>query len=389
MLSAILFTIFSLFTPLLILGLTYKSPFLRKIGSIIIAYVIGCVVGLSGLFPKTEELTAAMNIITSASIPLAIPMMLFSTDVRSWSKLAPGFIKSLILGLIACVAATVIAFLCLNDGSDPDRFARYCGMLVGVYTGGTANLASLKIALGVSDADYLFAHTYNMGVNAVLLLFLVSCASKVCGLILPKFDAKKAGEGTGATVESHEDELFLGIFKRENLSSLGLTLLITIVIIAVGAGIALIFPKSAFQAVFILVISALAILASMSPKVRGLKRSYETGTYFILVFSLAVAAQFNLDMFRHLQWQYFLAEVIMAFGALLIHVLLSAIARIDTDTTLTTATALTFSPPFVPVVSSALKNKAVLGPGITVGLIGFAVGNYLGFMVFELLKLLA
>ena len=42
-----------LFTPLLILWLTYRFPFLNKVGSIIIAYVIGCVLGnyVSLIFP--------------------------------------------------------------------------------------------------------------------------------------------------------------------------------------------------------------------------------------------------------------------------------------------------------------------------------------------------
>jgi uncharacterized membrane protein len=37
-----------------------------------------------------------------------------------------------------------------------------------------------------------------------------------------------------------------------------------------------------------------------------------------------------------------------------------------------------FSPPFVPVVAGALKNKEIIISGITVGLIGYAIGTYLG-----------
>lgn len=44
-----------IFSPLFILWLTYKSAWLNKVGSIIIAYIIGCTLGLTGLIPDTEE----------------------------------------------------------------------------------------------------------------------------------------------------------------------------------------------------------------------------------------------------------------------------------------------------------------------------------------------
>jgi uncharacterized membrane protein len=35
-----------------------------------------------------------------------------------------------------------------------------------------------------------------------------------------------------------------------------------------------------------------------------------------------------------------------------------------------------------------MKNKSVLVTGLTLGIIGYAVGNYLGYLMSELLKLL-
>ena len=44
------------------------------------------------------------------------------------------------------------------------------------------------------------------------------------------------------------------------------------------------------------------------------------------------------------------------------------------------------SPPFVPVVAAALKNKPIVVPGIILGIIGYAIGNYLGIFVAYALK---
>ena len=160
-----------LLTPLGILWLTYKSAVLRKVGSIIIAYVIGCTLGLTGLIPDTEEMHGVQTAVASASIPFAIPLLLFSADLKAWARLAPSFIKSTIFGLLGCALAIVVGFW-LYGQSDPTLFAHIGGMLTGLYTGGNANLASLKIALGVDDATYILTSAYSTVMSAVFHVVL-------------------------------------------------------------------------------------------------------------------------------------------------------------------------------------------------------------------------
>lgn len=378
MLEQIYIIAICILSPLFIMWLTYKYDILNKIGSIILAYALGCILGLTGLIPSTEEVFKLQNNIASASIPFAIPMMLYSANIKAWTKLAPSFVKSLIFGLIGCTSAITVGFLIFGQ-ENSDMYARIGGMLTGLYTGGTANLASLKIALGVPDDIYLQVHTYSMVVSAIYLLFIVVFGQKVLSFVLPRFKADKTKEDTKITLENHESELFYGLFTRENMPNLGKSLLLTVIIIAIGGGIAWLCPDNMFMAIFILVISLLSILSSLNGKVREIKRTFELGTYFILVFSVAVSSQINIGMFENIDMTFLLFTIIVTMGALLIHILISAIFRIDTDTTLTTSIALTCSPPFVPVISGALRNRAILGPGIAVGLIGYAVGTYLGF----------
>jgi len=372
------------FSPLFILWLTYKSTLLNKVGSIIIAYIIGCVLGLTGLIPDTEEMHSLQTNIASAAIPFAIPLLLLSADLKAWAKLAPSFIKSTLFGLLGCAIAITIGFL-LYGQSDPTLFAHIGGMLTGLYTGGNANLASLKIALGVEDATYILVSAYSTLMSAVYLFFVIIAGKRVLRFIMPDFKEDKTIEDTTIQIENHERELFLGLFRKDNLKHLGLSLLLTIGIIALGAGVAFLFPKDAFQSIFILSISLFAILASLNKRVRHLKRTFEAGTYFILIFSVAVASQVSLKTLTEVNPDIFLFTTVATLGALLFHVLLSALFRIDTDTTLTTSISLICSPPFAPVMGSALHNKAVIGPGIAVGLFGYAIGTYLGFGIAKML----
>jgi uncharacterized membrane protein len=376
-----------LFTPLLILWLTYRFPILNKVGTIIIAYVIGCLLGLTGLIPDTPEVHKVQTDIATYTIPFAIPLLLFSSDLKSWLKLAPSFIKSTLLGIAGCCIAIVIGFL-VCAGDDRETFASIGGMLTGLYTGGNANLASIKMALGVDDTTYIITSAYSTMLSAVYLFFVIIFGKRVLRLLLPDFPKDKVTPDGSIDVKNHDNELFYGLFRRNNLRTLAKALVLTVIIIAVGAGIALLCPKHMFQTVFILAISTLAIIASTFKRVRTMERTFEAGTYLILVFSIAVASQVTTGTLGNIDPHIFLFITIATLGSLLMHVLLSALFRIDTDTTLATSISLICSPPFVPVVAGAVKNKAIIGPGIAVGLFGYAVGTYVGFLLAQLLLLI-
>lgn len=379
--------LFCVLSPLFILWFTYKSSLLNKVGSIIVAYIIACTLGLLGVFPDTDEVHGVQTTIASATVPFAIPLMLFSADIKSWAKLAPAFIKSLVFGILGCAIAIAVGFV-LYGQSDRVMFANIGGMLTGLYTGGNANLASLQVALGVDESVFVLVSAYSVVLSAVYLFFVIIFGKKVLGLFMPDFKDDKDAEDAELgklSVENHENELFFGLFRRDNLRDLGLSLLLSVVIIAVGAGVAMLFPKDMFQSVFILGISLLSVLASMNKRIRSLKRTFEAGTFFILIFSVAVASQVSLSTLKDINPDIFMFTTVATLGALFFHVLLSAIFRVDTDTTLTTSISLICSPPFAPVMGGALHNKAVIGPGIAVGLFGYAAGTYIGFGLAKML----
>ena len=81
---------------------------------------------------------------------------------------------------------------------------------------------------------------------------------------------------------------------------------------------------------------------------------------------------------------YFIGYVVS--GSMILHIILSKIFKIDSDTTIICSVALICSPPFVPVVASALKNRQIIVSGLSIGIIGYAIGNYIGVLVAYALK---
>ena len=88
--------------------------------------------------------------------------------------------------------------------------------------------------------------------------------------------------------------------------------------------------------------------------------------YFILVFSFTVASMADLGVIFSIGFLGLFAYISYAyFGSLILHIILSKIFKVNADDFLITTTAFIFSPPFVPVVAGALKNKDVIITGIT------------------------
>jgi uncharacterized membrane protein len=139
--------------------------------------------------------------------------------------------------------------------------------------------------------------------------------------------------------------------------------------------------------VAVLTITTLAIVASIIRPVNRIEKTFQLGLYLILVFSLTVASMADLktmfgkgmlDLVLFITWCY--------FGSLVLHIILARIFKIDADNFLITATAFIFSPPFVPLVANALKNKDVIITGIAGGVVGYMLGNYFGFTLAHILE---
>ncbi len=370
------------FIPLVLNYLSYNYKAVRRVGTILIAYIIGLIIGNTGLLP--EDSAGLQDLLTTITIPLAIPLLLFSMDIRSWFRMAGKTFLSLFLGLASVIIPIVAGyFIFRNHVHDSWKIA---GMLAGVYSGGTPNLAAIKTALNVDSETYIFTHTYDLIIGAVFLLFVMSVAQRILLTFLKPY--KATGEQNMAIgLNNYENGVpFFQHLRKDYLLPLLYSFLAAVVIFALGGSLTFVVPEEHQMVVVILTITTLGILASFIPALNKIKQSYDLGMYFILVFSIVVASMADIRKFSTEYLDVFYWITIVYLGSLIIHALLAKIFGVDADNVLIVGTALTCSPPFVPVVAAALKNKEIIVAGITVGIVGYAIGNYLGVTLAYILK---
>jgi len=290
------------------------------------------------------------------------------------------------LSFFAVVAAVVVGYFAFRTDDIQDLW-KVGGLLIGVYTGGTPNLAALKLMLDVNNDTYLITHAYDMLIGAGYFFFLITIGQKVFGYVLPKFKPSLKSNDQNVLNDMSVNPMW-GLAKKENRIPMLKALGLSVGIFAIAGSTTLFTPEKNQMIVVILLITTLGILFSLSPSVNKLKNTFELGMYFILVFSIDVASMVDLTNIANASPTIFYYVFLVVFGSLFLQVLLSVFFKIDTDTVIVTSTALICSPPFVPAVAGAIKNKEIIVSGLTVGIIGYAVGNYLGVLVAEFLRAL-
>lgn len=372
--------------PAGVLQLCRRFPLLGKIGPVLLLYGIGLIIGNIGLMPG--QMPAVQELLSNAMVPLAIPLMLFSCSFKMSG--ARSQILALVTGIISVAAAVVIGYLIF--GSDIPEGAKVGGMLTGVYTGGTINLAALKTMLGVDDETYILINSYDILVSFLYLSFLLAVGIKLFRKFLPNtlgdFSAKDEA-AIKAQMEKDNENPYKGLFTRSGMAQAGKLLGLTVLIVGVSAGVALALPDSVFMTIFILMLTTLGIAASFIRKIKNMKYSYDIGMYFIYIFCIVVASMADLSKLDFVGGLGLLGYLLVAvFGSLALQVIFAKIFKIDSDMMVIASVTYINSPPFVPMMAAAMKNKDVLIPGLTIGVIGYAAGNYLGFLMSQFLNLL-
>ncbi|HWR23123.1 MAG TPA: DUF819 family protein [Feifaniaceae bacterium] len=391
--TALMFLVI-LFLPRLIVVLTEKIKPFGTFGPVFLCYAAGLL--LSFVFrPLGADLTLASDF-SSVLVCVGMPLILFSADLPALKKLAKPMLFSYGMNVLASVVVAIAAFF-LFRAAVP-RAESISGMLVGVYVGGTPNMIAVGNAMGAPAEQIMLVQTADMIAGGIYFFLLLSVLPRLLKRFLPEY--QYVGTGAGKDEALRYAGEFSG--KKQKIKPLrafisrAAMVLLALLCFAAAAGICLLLPSrygntglaklSEYTAVIMLTVTTLGIALSFIPRVRSAHGSYSSGQYFLLMFSVVMGLSFDLSAIGS-ALTLLVMVLLVQFGTVLLHLLLAKLGKIDSHTMLITSTAGIFGPPFIIPVANALGNDEIILPGILCGILGLAIGNYLGLGVGELLRL--
>ena len=319
--------------------------------------------------------------LVEVTVLLAIPLLLFSLDIKTWMKSAKKTMLSYFLSIVAImITATFWSYYYSNEDADMWKIS---GMLVGVYTGGTVNLTAIGVSLGLDESKILTINGIDLMASSVYMFFVLLFGRKVLAWFLPEHEIH-----SHSNKEELECEEIMQTSKKELLIDLIKTIGLASIIVGISIYTSTLFFNKLVAPYIMLTVTTLSMFCSLHHKVRGLRTSYSAGEYLLYAFCMGLGSLCDLQ--ESMLSAPLLVKVVFfsVFTAIFIHYFLCYIFKIDGDTALITNVAAVFGPAFVGPVARTLDNRQIVVSGLTCGLLGYALGNYLGLFTAWIMKMI-
>lgn len=394
MILKIILALFYLLAPAAVLYGCRRWRWMDKIGPILILYFLGAIIANLGIFPLTgtpegDSLLKFQNNFSTVLVPMAIPMILLSFTYRRGET--KDQLIAMITGLLAVIIAVVAGYpIFAKHIPDAPKIA---GMYTACLTGGTVNMAAVSKMLGVDGQQYALLNTYDMMVSFTYLVFIMAFGIRWARKLLPvktlDVGSNDADEVRAQIERDRQKNPYAGLWSKEGLIEILKLLGVTLVVVGLSAGVAVGLSKlipGTFMMWFILSATTFSIAASFIKPVRRIKYSYEVGMYLIYIFSIVVASMANVRAMDFSGALFIVGFLLfMEVVSLTLQLLSAKLLKVDADTAVIASVTYINSPPFVPMIAASMNNKRVLAPGLAIGVIGYAVGNYLGVLICNIL----
>ena len=308
--------------PALALWGERKTKIVAAISPVILCYSVGMLLGNLPFVPLNTTLATTT---CEVLVALAIPLLLFSVDLGAWARLAGRTVLSFVLVMVAAVAGSVGAWALVGRGLD--HGPEMAGMLAGVYTGGTPNMAAIGTGLGVLNEAFVLLNAADMVASIPYLFLVLLVAPRVLARLLPPF---RRGHG-----EIAEPMLLFRSLPRP--AATATALLLTGAVVGAGVGIGALLPEGGRSAGVILVITTLAVGLSAVQRVRSLRGTHDMGQYLLLAFCVSIGTVTDFSEVFSSNPIIVLLAILTVIFSVSIHFALAVMFRIDRDTAIITS----------------------------------------------------
>lgn len=391
--------------------LDHRFPALGKLGASLLAIILGAALSNLGLVPVASPV---YDIVMGPVTSLAIAWLLLSVNLSDVKRAGPVMVRAYGLAVLGTALGAFLGTVLFAGVFGEDSW-RLAGVLTGTFTGGSLNFVSVGRAVELSDR--LFAGTTaadalitGLWMGATLLLpvglrrFYPATPGSGGGApegatapgedgpaqeaVVPNAAVQEAAAqeaadpedgdaaAAGAPPERRGRALSNPFFLREKISTLDLAVLFAV-------GIALLLGSSLLAQLVpgIPSILWLTTLALAAGQLRGMDRpmgAFPLGTlalhFFFVVIGIFSRVSEILAVGMEVFWLTLAVVVVhgvVVYGG-------GRLLRLDLGSLSVASQAAVGGPSSALAVAVSRRWSSLVLPGIIVGLLGYAVGNYLG-----------
>lgn len=373
--------------------LELRTKLFRALGSALVGILLGMLLSNTGILPGESP---AYDFLGGPAVYAGIILILLTVDVRSVVEAGPTMLAAFAIGAVGSAIGASLSAVLLADAIGPETW-KLAGQYTATYTGGGVNFAAVGAALDTSGD--LFA----AGIAADVMMTAIWMAA--C-LTVPVLFAARAGRGAGAAdreraVEKdggrqpgHAGEhgggeaasdgaapsLHQMLYSSVHAVRLQDLALMTVIVLGTlwasdALGVVLAPVPS------VLFLTTIALVLAQIPAVRALHGAGVIGNYLVLIF---LASNGAMSVIANMvvigpPIVYYALITVSVHGVIIFGV--GRLVGLDLKTLAVASQANIGGPASAMALATARGYSDRLLPGVAVGLLGYAAGNYLGFGV--------
>lgn len=376
-------------------------PLFRSLGAALVGILLAMLLSNLGIIPGASP---AYDFLSGPAVSAGIVLILLSVDLRTVIEAGPRMLAAFAVGAVGTVAGTAVAALALAGAIGPETW-KLAGQYAATYTGGGANFAAVGAALGTSGELFTAGIAADVIVTA---LWMATCLAVPAlwpgggaGAVGSGPDTSGAGSpgaaetgvpggaaetgvpGDGPVIRAEHalDRRLYRTIGTVSLTDLAGLLAIVLGTLLISSWLAARTPLPA-----VLWLTTIALLLAQSRRIRELRGAAVFGNFLVLWFLASNGASSVIANIVAVGPPiFYFALTTVAVHGLVIFVG-GRIVGLDLRTLAVASQANVGGPASAMALASARGYTDRLLPGVAVGLLGYAVGNYLGLGVAAALR---
>jgi len=326
----------------------------------------------------------AFDFVFGYFVPVLIPLFLFRANLRHMlfetTRMTGAFFiaaTGTVLGVIAAVAVLDLSALAPAADIDPAmREAGMAGLFASTYIGGSVNYAALGEITGLNaDASFFSAATATDNLFSAVFLSVLA--------LLPGWNwLAKRYKTYEDTTDATEDMPADAGGEKITAATLTLALAAAIGFVAIGDAITVAFdvPSLRYAIITLLVLIAATAAPGWMARLHG---GFQLGVGLAFVFFAAIAAGADLVAMIQVAPILVVLVVILLSVHLVVLLGLGRLFGLTVPELVTASNAAVLGATTAPALAAARGWNDLVTPGVLVGVLGYALGTFVGTALFH------
>ena len=353
----------------------------RRVSVIILIIFGSALCSNLGLIPSEDPIYGS---IIGFAVPIAVCVILFTVSLPdvliAGRPMIVAFVLASIATVVGVLAANLVLQVPLSESLGVNSW-RIAGPYTGTYIGGSLNFVSLWQGMGIDDPD-LFA-----AANAVDNLTLIPLFA--LWTLVPNWLTGKWKVSDFWKVESEPPVAQTDREEQFDLTHVVTLVALAVVVTAVSEWVSTRFIEPMLPGFpGILVVTTIALVLAQVGPIRRLAGARELGDLAFYIFFAAIGAMINFVQAVQMSPILFVYVAVVMVVHFVVLYGMGWLFRMDVAVLTIASVATKGGPALVPPLAESKDWRHLILPGIIIAMMGYAVGNYVGFGVAHAVRML-